>query len=131
MLIHEDNLHHLHNDTSTVVHVLLSLLMYLRSEILQSSLVVSLRNEILRSSLLKSLPSLLVSLRNGVQQLSLQLSLQSTSVLASKLMYLWNLFLQRLCKDISTIIRIQGKPETHSYNHLYENISPVTPIHMT
>ena len=117
VLIHEDILHHLHNDTSTVVHV-------------QLSLLVSLRNGIIQSSLLTSLPSLLVSLRNGVFQSSLLVSLRRNSVLASPLMFLWNIFLRRLYEDISTIIRIKVKPETHSYNHLYEDISTVTPIHM-
>ena len=47
-------------------------------------------------------------------------------------MHLWNLFLQCLYRDISTIIRIQVQPEIHSYrdSHLYEDISTVTPTHM-
>ena len=46
-------------------------------------------------------------------------------------MSLWNLFLQCIYGGISTIIRIQVKPEIHSYwySHLYENISTVTLIH--
>ena len=35
VLIHEDILHHLHEDISTVVHVLPSILMYLWNKILQ------------------------------------------------------------------------------------------------
>ena len=72
---------------------------------------------------------LLVSLRNGVLSSSLLLSLQSTSVLESPLTPLWNIFLRRLYKDISTIIYIQVKLETHSYDHLYEDVSTVTPKH--
>ena len=74
--------------------------------------------------------SLLVSLSNGVLQSSLLVSLQSTSVLASPLTSLWKIFLQRLYKDISTIIHTQVKPETHSYNYLYKDISTITPIHI-
>ena len=42
VVIHEDILHNLHNNISTVVHVLLSLLMYLRNKVLRSSVLVSL-----------------------------------------------------------------------------------------
>ena len=47
-------------------------------------------------------------------------------------MYLWNLFLRYLYGDVSTIIRIQVKPEIYSYryNYLYEVISTTIPIHM-
>ena len=73
------------------------------------------------STIVHLLLSLLVSLRNGVQQSSLLVSLQSTSVLISPLMPIWNIILQRLYEDISTIIRIQVKPETNSYHHLYKD----------
>ena len=92
---------HLYEGISTIVHLLLSLLVSLRNEVLQSSL-----------------------------QSSLLVSLQSTSVLASPLTSIWNIFLRSLYEDIFTIIRIQVKPETHSYNHLYKDISTVTPIHI-
>ena len=47
VLIHEDILHHLHDEISTVVHVLLSLLTYLRNKILQSFLLTSLQSKFL------------------------------------------------------------------------------------
>ena len=71
------------------------------------------------STIVHLLLSLLVSLRNGVLQSSLLVSIRSTSVLVSPLTPLWNIFLQPLYKDISTIICIQVKPETHFYDHLY------------
>ena len=48
VLIHEDILHHLHDDTSTIVHVLSSLLMYLRNKFVQSSLIMSLQSKFLQ-----------------------------------------------------------------------------------
>ena len=82
------------------------------------------------STIVHILLFLLVSLWNGILQASLLVSLQSDSILASSLTFLWNIFLRRLYKYISTIIRIQVKPRTYSYNHLYENISSVTSIHI-
>ena len=47
-------------------------------------------------------------------------------------MLIWNLFLQCLYRDVSTIICIKVKPEInyYQYSHLYKDISAVTPIHM-
>ena len=45
--VHENVLHHLYKDISTVVHLLSSLLASLRTKILQSSLLTSLRNTFL------------------------------------------------------------------------------------
>ena len=110
VVIHEDILKHLHNDISTVVHVLQSLLTYLRNKVLQSSLLTFLQNIFILLSVL--------------------IFLQSTPVHTSTLSSLWNIFLRRLYEDVYTIICIQVKPKIHSYNHLYEDISIVTPIHM-
>ena len=107
VLILEDILHHLHNDTSTVVHVLSSLLMYLRNEILRSSLFMSLQSKFQQLSLL-------VCLRKGFLQSSPYTitSIQSKPELGSKLTSLRKLFLQHLYKDIPTITPIPSKPET-------------------
>ena len=106
MLIHEDILHHLHDDTSTVVHVLSSLLMYLRNKILQSSLLMSLWSKLLQSFLL-------LSLRTGFLQSSplTITSIQSKPELGYPLTFLRKLFLQHLYKDIPTITPIPSKPE--------------------
>ena len=82
------------------------------------------------STIVHMILSLLVSLQNGILQSSLLVSLRSDSILASQLTSLWNIFLRRLYKNISTVIRIQVKPETHSYNHLYEDIFTVASIHV-
>ena len=82
----------------------------------------------LQSNFLQS--SLLVSIQNGVLQSSLLVPIRNTPVRKSTLLSLWNIFLRRLYKNVSTIIRIQVKPEIHSYSHLYEDISTVTPIHI-
>ena len=81
VVIHEDILHHLQDNNSTVVHILPSLLMYLRNKVLQSSLLMSVRSKFLRSSLLAFL--------------------QYGFLLSS----LWNIFLRCLYVDVSTIIR--------------------------
>ena len=82
------------------------------------------------STIVHLLLFILVSLRNGILQSSLLVSLQNDSILESQLMSLWNIFLQRLYKNISTIIRIQVKPEIHSYDHLYKDIFTITSIHV-
>ena len=95
------------------------------NEVLGSSLLKSLQSKFLRSSLLPPLPY-------GFLQSSLLVSLRSAHVHISVLMTLWNLFLRCLYGDVSTIIRIQVKPEIHSYrySYLYKDISTITPIHM-
>ena len=123
VLIHEVILHHLHDDISTIVHVLPSLLMYQQNKILRSSLLKSLQSKFLQLSVL-------ASLQYGFLQSSLLVSLRSTPIQTSTLLSLWNIFLRRLYNDVSTIIRVQVKPEIHSYTHLYKNISTVTSIHI-
>ena len=113
-----------------------SLLTSLQSKFLQSSLPESLQNKFLRLSLPVSLRygflqlCLIASLQHGFIQLSLLVSLQSMHIHSSTTMPLWNLFLQCLYGDVSTIICIQVKPEIHSYrySHLYKDISTATPI---
>ena len=103
-------------------------------EILRSSLLISLQDKFLRLSLLASLQygllqsSLLASLQHGFLQSSLLVSLQSNTAHTFTLLSLWNIFLRCLYGNVSTIISIQVKPETHSYDHLYEGIFTVTPI---
>ena len=73
MLIHEDILYHIQDDFSKIVHVILSLLMYLQNKVLQSSLLTSLQSKFLRSCLL-------IYLRNGFLRSFLLTSLQSLIV---------------------------------------------------
>ena len=56
------------------------------------------------STIVQLLLSLLVCLRNGILQSSLLVSLRSTPVRTCILSSLWNIFLQRLYKNVSTII---------------------------
>ena len=70
MSVHEDTLCHLYEDIYTVIHLLLSLLASLRSEIPGPSLLTSLQSKFLQLSLI-------VSLRNGTIRSSLLVSLQS------------------------------------------------------
>ena len=89
--LQDNSLYHLYRVISAVISLQLSLLTYLRSGFLQMSLLISLRNEFLQSSLPASLRSKLLQ----------------SYLLAS----LWNVFLQRLYKDIHTVISIPSKPE--------------------
>ena len=110
--VHEDILRHFYEGIYTVTHLLLSLLISLRSKILQSSLLTSLQNKLLQSSLL-------VSLQNIVIRSSPLASLQSKFLRSSLLASLWNIFLPCLYKDISTITPIPSKPEFIAFKELY------------
>ena len=86
MSIREDILHHRYKRITTVILLLVSLHIPLLNEFLQ--------------------PSLLMSLRSGILQSYLLISLQSNFVLSS----LQKILLQRLYKDIHTVMGIPSKP---------------------
>ena len=81
----------------------------------------------LQYGLLRS--SLLASIQHGFIQSSLFIYLQSNTAHTFTLLSLWNIFLQCLYGNISTIIHIQIQPKIYSYDHLYKDISTTTPIH--